>query len=357
MAVLTQIPNAPVVYDDLRDTLNANGGSTNNEHKSFFVADANVNSNARYKPVRLAQDVTDNQPNWYKAYNGLCGFNLANASASSWDALRECYGRANNGWVYELPQGGSSQPMRISDFRGYHPKAKPLSYGLVAPNVVYKTQTYASISLNISANDGYSLTWNDFDTLKNYYFGVYIYSAGHVMRMTSASTLANGGSLIEFSPSMLQVRAYKIYPFISSVKYIYTESDKVMTLYSLPKIAPIDLEVKSSVIIITLTATRDSRSQTISYSVIVKNNNSSAVTLSNNRLRIYRTSISQESIGDYIATIATKSVAAGATVEIASGVATLGYRDGQDGFDFDTTPLTIFVSLGNGAYTASSMVG
>ena len=105
MEVLEKIPKDNVTYDDLNATLNANGGHTTFDHRTFFSAEANINASAKYKPVRLAGDVVANNPNWYKAYNGLCGYNLDLAKANTWNDLITCYGRVNNGWVYELPTG------------------------------------------------------------------------------------------------------------------------------------------------------------------------------------------------------------------------------------------------------------
>lgn len=127
MAVLTKIPDAPVVYDDLRDTLNANGGSTNNEHKSYFVAAAKVNWKARWKPVPFPKDVvSDADEHWRGKINGddyntgRCGVDYPTYTSTA-----SLVGVSNPAslWKHKFPAGGSAQPYRISDYRKYNPKA------------------------------------------------------------------------------------------------------------------------------------------------------------------------------------------------------------------------------------------
>jgi hypothetical protein len=127
MAVLTKIPDAPVVYDDLRDTLNANGGSTNNEHKSYFVAATKVNWGARWKPVPFPKDVvSDADQHWQGKINGddyntgRCGVEYPTYTSTA-----SLVGVSNPAslWKHKFPAGGAAQPYRISDFRKYNPKA------------------------------------------------------------------------------------------------------------------------------------------------------------------------------------------------------------------------------------------
>lgn len=45
------IPTENVTYDDIRDTLNANGGNVNNMAITAFQSGANIQRWAKYKPV------------------------------------------------------------------------------------------------------------------------------------------------------------------------------------------------------------------------------------------------------------------------------------------------------------------
>lgn len=363
MAVYNIIPVSPIHEIDVRDTLNANGSSVNDTWASL-CGNPNNNGNSKHKPVRLnvnfCQDHDPNGANyvkdWWKSTDGLCGFNLNAAKASGWSALVSLYDGGQNGWVYQPPQGGTAQPYRITDFAGYYPAARPLSHGFSAPATVYKTQTSASAAMALPIESEHSLTWRDFDTLKNYYFGVLLWrSASDYRRVTASETLANDGATVTFNPSTLTSGAtYTVYPFICSVPYTSeSASDKAMTIYTVPNVEPSLMEVKSSAVIILPLAQKVNATKTIEWSVKVTNSTASAITLSNNSVRIYRGTGTSTQTGDYSATIANTTVAAGITKTIGSGTATLNYGSS---FDFENEIVRMSISLGGGTYTATAQV-
>lgn len=363
MAVYNIIPVSPVVEIDVRDTLNANGSSVNDTWASL-CGNPNNNGNSRHKPVRLSvNSCQDHDPNgvnyvkdWWKSTDGLCGFNINAAKASGWSTLVTLYDGGQNGWIYQPPQGGTAQPYRITDFAGYYPAALPLSHGFSAPATVYKTQTSASAAMALPIESEHSLTWRDFDTLKNYYFGVLLWrSASDYRRVTASETLANDGSTVTFNPSLLTSGAtYTVYPFICSVPYTSeSANDKAMTIYTVPNVEPSLMEVKSSAVIILPLAQKKNATKTIEWSVKVTNGTASAITLSNNSVRIYRGTGASTQTGDYSATIANTTVAAGATKTIGTGTATLNYGSS---FDFENEIVRMSISLGGGTYTATAQV-
>lgn len=352
----------PIYGTKVRNALNKKGASVANNIKAYFSSSAKICDASKRKPVKLkttaCQDYDASEPNyfpeWWKAEDGFCGYNIDKARAESWTELRDCYNGADNGWVYELPMGGD-YPLRLGDFGGYNPDARPLSWGFLAPEVVYKSQTSATIAINLPSQNEDSLTWADFDGLQNHYFGVLIYSSGGYRRVTATKTIANGGSTIEFTPSLLTSgRTYTIYPFISSVSYTESESDKVMTLYTLPHVEPTMMTVKASSIQVVPMANKVNASETIEWEVMVYNDTTEDVTLKNNSIRIYKDKSTAAMMGDYNETIPTVTVAAGTASKIASGIGFVSYRDAS--FDFATTPLYIEVSLGGGQYLASGQV-
>lgn len=363
MAVLTKIPTTGIREIDVRDTLNANGSSVNDTWASL-CGNPNNNGNSKHKPVRLnvnfCQDHDPNGANyvkdWWKSTDGLCGFNIDAAKASGWSTLVTLYDGGQNGWIYQPPQGGTAQPYRITDFAGYYPAARPLSHGFSAPVTVYKTQTSASAAMALPIESEHSLMWRDFDTLKDYYFGVLLWrSASDYRRVTASETLANDGATVTFNPSLLTSGAtYTVYPFICSVPYTSeSANDKAMTIYTVPNVEPSLMEVKSSAIIILPLAQKVNATKTIEWSVKVTNGTASAITLSNNSVRIYRGTGTSTQTGDYSATIANTTVAAGATKTIGSGTATLNYGSS---FDFENEIVRMSISLGGGTYTATSQV-
>lgn len=363
MAVYNIIPVSPVHEIDVRDTLNANGSSVNDTWASL-CGNPNNNGNSKHKPVRLnvnfCQDHNPSGANyvkdWWKSTDGLCGFNLDKAKASGWSTLVSLYDGGQNGWIYQPPQGGTAQPYRITDFAGYYPAARPLSHGFSAPVTVYKTQTSASAAMALPIESEHSLTWRDFDTLKNYYFGVLLWrSASDYRRVTASETLANDGATVTFNPSLLTAGAtYTVYPFICSEAYTSeSANDKAMTIYTVPNVQPSLMEVKSSAVIILPLAQKANATKTIEWSVKVTNSTASAIPLSNNSVRIYRGTGTSTQTGDYSATIANTTVAAGATKTIGSGTATLNYGSS---FDFEKEIVRMSISLGGGTYTATAQV-
>lgn len=363
MAVYNIIPVSPVHEIDVRDTLNANGSSVNDTWASL-CSNPNNNGNSKHKPVRLnVNSCQDHDPSganyvkdWWKAIDGLCGFKLDKAKASGWSTLVTLYDGGQNGWIYQPPQGGTAQPYRITDFAGYYPAARPLSHGFSAPATVYKTQTSASAAMALPIESEHSLTWRDFDTLKNYYFGVLLWrSASDYRRVTASETLANDGATVTFNPSLLTSGAtYTVYPFICSEAYTSeSANDKDMVIYTVPNVEPSLMEVKSSAVIILPLAQKKNATKTIEWSVKVTNSTASAITLSNNSVRIYRGTGTSTQTGDYSATIANTTVAAGATKTIGTGTATLNYGSS---FDFENEIVRMSISLGGGTYTATAQV-
>ena len=157
---MTKIPNAPVLFDTVRDVLNANGGSVTNYWPTAFQTSANIDPRAKRKPVRLrataCQDYDPSAlnyvPNWWKAYDGNCGFNLSNAIANSWNELVSRYDGGDNGWVYELPVGGD-MPLRVGDFGGYESNPRQLLSGFGVPSSIYVDQG-ASFAISLMQDKG-----------------------------------------------------------------------------------------------------------------------------------------------------------------------------------------------------------
>ena len=138
------IPINNVSMSDIRDTLNANKGSVGNNLVSFFSTASNVNPHSKRKPVIKAvdfcQDFDASQPNynatWWKGINNRCGFKKFNTSSGYTD-LGYIY-RNNIKWEWDPPKGGTSEPMRLGDFRGYKPSAQPFVKTLIKKGYTYE---------------------------------------------------------------------------------------------------------------------------------------------------------------------------------------------------------------------------
>lgn len=126
MAVYNILPSVNLTNDDIRDTLNANGGNVTNKDITWFRKDANINKWSKYKPTKYT-GVSPDINVQYKGNNQLCGF-----SERIWNtgtpAKLYIFG---DPYIYEPPTGGEQYPYRWSDFRGYNPKAEPFMYSLI----------------------------------------------------------------------------------------------------------------------------------------------------------------------------------------------------------------------------------
>ena len=124
MASLSQIPTSNVRTEDIRDTLNANGGSVSNDATTFFTTAAKINPWSKHKPVPIlsknfVQDFdssrSDYDADWWKGDDGKCGL--------SWSVYTNTNDVKGKNWTYTPPSG--SYPKRLGDFAGYYPGANP----------------------------------------------------------------------------------------------------------------------------------------------------------------------------------------------------------------------------------------
>ena len=134
MAVYEILPEANLSMDDVRDTLNANGGSVGNDLVSYFSASANINKWAKYKPEDYKKNfnLTDDErkSNHYgltmNAYQYLLNASSIIAKDGKIDISNDknsflyklCKGTLGQ-FDYVLPKGGENSPYRLGDFRRY----------------------------------------------------------------------------------------------------------------------------------------------------------------------------------------------------------------------------------------------
>lgn len=180
------IPSSNVnLATNIRDVLNAAGGSVNNNVISFFCASAKINKYSKYKPVRHVELFRLND-NLYKeanygyripdpvnlpAYiNGVKG----SAIPSQWAKPDDASYEIQHGWYYQLPTGGNSQPYRLSDFIGYNTDAKHSLFGeVLAPAQINQNTTSMYVSLDTG-----TFSLSDFSHFNNMHIGVLIVGDG-----------------------------------------------------------------------------------------------------------------------------------------------------------------------------------
>lgn len=170
MAVLNQLPLTGTLYaDDIRDTLNANGGKVTDNFLSFFKANANNNMWAKFKPENHPAiiEMTAEQRRANKYGLTVYGNRLAMNDTSVGDTPEDVYRRwrlgqldnglttigSNVGVKYTLPKGGATSPYRLADFRGYYPSAVPPIANTFNQDVVLGTSDYTLLGIEASDLD------------------------------------------------------------------------------------------------------------------------------------------------------------------------------------------------------------
>lgn len=360
MSVKSILPTSNLYAHDIMDTLNANGGSVSS-WEGMFKAAANIRPESKHKPVVLnetfVQDFDSSKPHhkkdWWKGTDGLCGFDLSSAKTSGFATLVGLYNNGTNGWDY-VPVYGKGI-LRQNDFAQYYPAAEPLVRAFNAPEQIFQT-TKGTAYITIPASNIYTLSWSDFPSLKDYYFGILLYrSSSDWQRVTSSTTIGNGGFSVEFDPAKLTVNKYTIYPFISKNKYTSQAQEATSgdVIYTLPNIKATEITVKSvsSELTILVITSRDVANKSIVWSVAVTNNNDSAVQVNNNSLKFQDVDYELEEETGNVTTVNLSDATVPANASsyiIGSGTTQLSWAVNNS--NFATMDLWVHAILNSGTY-------
>ena len=140
MAVLTVIPATDVKLNDVRDTLNVNGGSVNNDLSTFFTDGTQPRQKYSGNPPVLVTYYPNAKINrWAKSkpinHTGIQKLSEAQIRAANFGLTASNFTTSTSGgvlvfngfaqWSHALPLGGANSPYRLSDFCNYNPKAIP----------------------------------------------------------------------------------------------------------------------------------------------------------------------------------------------------------------------------------------
>lgn len=180
MAVKDVIPNS-VLWNDVRDTLNAHGGSVvNTDTSSAFDERGNVNYTARYKPTKYSEERREsNLGNWWYANNSNCGVLIDMKTK-----LSELKGvtDASSFWSHDYPTGGTEEPFHFGDFRNYNPNAEMVADTYVSSKEVFFNEYGVSSVCAMPFRENLGSNALDYteiklasgieSTLSSWYFGV-----------------------------------------------------------------------------------------------------------------------------------------------------------------------------------------
>lgn len=220
MAVLNPIGTGPVFLVDVRDTLNANGGSADNTLQSFFQQN-DANKWAKFKDVKLNANFSDD---WYRGYNGLCGFTTESVVFNDVSALVAAYDSGRT-FVFDPPQGGTTTPMRLGDFRKYQYTAKAPIWDFYVNRAFVSSDSASTIDCELvdnhsGINANYNLILADFG-VSDWFFGCII-KAGNGYFTKKHSDMIGGSAIItnriitisysEVSNRVGSFYSYTVYP-------------------------------------------------------------------------------------------------------------------------------------------------
>lgn len=244
------LPSTNLEYQDVRDTLNANGGVVNNDVSSSFKESARINKWSRHKPIRSSKlfDLSDDD---FK--NANFGLSLPNYYPQDFK------GAINNAtYDYLLPRGGASEPYRLGDFRLYRPSTvspckKCVDYTF--DTTITGDQFMISLVLNHMGHDDYNIGLDEFVLLSDKYLAVileYDDGRGHTINLwkTASTTLGNSGFSVIFEDldkdSMHNIKYYMC--AASRIQEKQTADISYVDFYGLPFNAPEDASAQISII-------------------------------------------------------------------------------------------------------------
>lgn len=343
------IPNTLVkLHTNVRDVLNGAGGSVSDELRTFFSASAKLNPWSKYKPVIYAAAHVDNDYRWKG--DGNCGFSFPNSSnyvdIPGWYDSNGLIGM--NGWVYNIPSGGASAPMRLGDFRGYCTVKYPLAQGFHLPETGGREiGDTVQAQIMINGESEYGLAPSNIVGLGNCYFGVYLVSKTNASNYRLDFGTTPGGGSCTVRTEGLGLGDWVAYPFFSN-KTVHESGTKY---YPVPDVAPRTISIVESVeaIQIRIAGEINSVSKTCTYKILAKNTGG-ADTVAKNAvyLKYDGNDLSTAlQVGEKNATIESLSI----PTNTSYGQVYTGTFSGLDDRLMESGKL--WVTLGTGKYTAS----
>ena len=224
--VLDRISTGPVKLVDIRDTINEYGGQANNDLTTFFQNN-DANKWAKYKDVIYHSNFPVYNGDWWKATDGCCGFDPDSIIFNTIDDLIYAYNN-NTTYQYVTPVGGTYQPLRLGDFRGYTYKAAaPIWDFYIERNFVYGDDT-SYIECRIHSNHSginkdYNLVLGDIShmsrEISSWYFGCVIvngdgsvFTKSHEESVGENSEIINNLVKITYKELGFEPNDYIVYP-------------------------------------------------------------------------------------------------------------------------------------------------
>lgn len=234
---MTTLPETTLYDHEVRNTLNENGGKTDNLFVTRFSKDlAAPTIYAKYKPTRYPAPFIDDDNRWL-GVDGYCGIEIPNGVGS--DGLDSIY---DSEWSWATPRGGEDEPLRIGDWRGYNPKARTqlfqsrLGSSLVAANGNIRVEAWV---IHPNSTEGHLLV-TDSEKLGNFRLGLRVREPnGYYYIMTSSATaseVCNDSGVLQVDYPIEDSGGYEVTAFLTYDSYTEkTGFPTIITCYALPK--------------------------------------------------------------------------------------------------------------------------
>lgn len=196
-----------------------------------YIDNAPINPFAKYKPVRYATlddtgESATEQPNYWKATDGQCGFSIPTStntssspafSSSAWYKLLN----AQMMWSYNRPNGTlSTQPYRQNDFDGYYHGAPRPIVG-TADSIMLGQDGSLTVPIESNRGNARSIQLSDLSingtSLNNWYIGALVYVSNSQYTFKTGGRIGDGDTDVVFTGMTAYAgRTVKIVPFLAS---------------------------------------------------------------------------------------------------------------------------------------------
>lgn len=253
------IPNKNLKDYELRNTLNKDGGKTDNVFGSKFRLLANINPYAKFKPERnqtlfeLTNEMRKEDNYGYRipeltdtttiieAYNGT-------TIPDDWGKPDDKCIELNHGWWYMLPHGGETEPFRNGDFRGYKSDSVKSLFGTID---VPATITQEVTRFRVTLNSG-TFKFSDFSALNNMHLGVILSNGGSIRKFKSILSEESSSTQYNIDFSQEEISAIfggnygttvKVYAFATAEEGQNILSDGDLYVTKLTGVVPLPVSV------------------------------------------------------------------------------------------------------------------
>lgn len=225
MAVYNVIPDR-FTNLDIRDTLNAYGGSVGDNSLNYFSAAARINMWSKRKPVKRNIMFNTEDPNWFRADSGNYGINVPRAADIA--LLTGTY-------TYDIPVQGSYN-LRVGDFAGYNPEATVPFTTILPSGLILASGSATVVKLMLKSLDStYNVVPADIFP-SNSYLGCAVTYGNRTLIKTLSVTIFNGGVTLNISDCELlksDKTGVRIKVFICTSQVPSWQGETTQSYYSL----------------------------------------------------------------------------------------------------------------------------